>query len=333
MPLIEELPVTGPTRVSHGWAYVPDTGPIPAMAPPGSRKRNRNDAGTTNATATAKQQKAVQQRLEGLDKENYKDNVPVPIPVKASANFRDNKSGRKMTSNVRRILTYQRTFQHYLADEEAGLGGAAAAAQTSTPNLQRTDSRRKSAIATETPSSKLSGRNKRKESEVHTSKDQPSNTRTMRPPGRPRKSLQQEDIPVTDNETAASTAESSHQDIPPAPAPIPVSKQPYDPALDAHPLLRTLNVPLMPSDRVMAALLSEPPLSYTGARATPLPTATGEEKGALTNAVLVAKPPRHFCALCGYWGKVKCRKCGEWTCGLMECWKGHEGVCVAMGMY
>ena len=76
MPLIEVLPSNAPSRAAQpGWAYVPDTGPIAAIQP-GQRKRGR-DGNIINASA--KQQKATEQRLKDLDKENYKD-VPIPIP-------------------------------------------------------------------------------------------------------------------------------------------------------------------------------------------------------------------------------------------------------------
>lgn len=127
MPLIEELPVTSTIKASHGWAYVPDTGPIAAQQP-GSRDRKRVAAATSRnaATASAKHAKGIQQRLDSLNKENYKDGVVVPIPARsgagAGASARE-KAGKKMTGNVRRILTYQRGFAHYLADEEANNPG------------------------------------------------------------------------------------------------------------------------------------------------------------------------------------------------------------------
>ena len=58
----------------------------------------------------------------------------------------------------------------------------------------------------------------------------------------------------------------------------------------------------------LAALLAEPPLSYSAARARPLAN---------------PPPPKHLCAICGYWGKVRCARCGERTCGLLECWRAH----------
>lgn len=79
------------------------------------------------------------------------------------------------------------------------------------------------------------------------------------------------------------------------------------------PLLATRGIPKLPSKRLMDALLAEPPLSWDAAAARPMET---------------RMPVRHFCSVCGYWGKVRCKRCGERTCGLMECWKGHEGSCV-----
>lgn len=83
MPLIEELPTTNATRISHGWAYVPDTGPAKAILPPGGRKRGTARDGAGNrADGTAKQAKLLQARLADLDKENYKDTT-IPIPPRA----------------------------------------------------------------------------------------------------------------------------------------------------------------------------------------------------------------------------------------------------------
>jgi zinc finger HIT domain-containing protein 1 len=76
---------------------------------------------------------------------------------------------------------------------------------------------------------------------------------------------------------------------------------------DNDPLLKS-HLPRPPSDRLMAVLLAEPPLTYNAARARP--SASG-------------KPARYFCTICGYWGKIKCRNCGVRTCGL-DCYKVHE---------
>ena len=76
---------------------------------------------------------------------------------------------------------------------------------------------------------------------------------------------------------------------------------------DDDPLLRS-RIPSVPSDRIMQALLSEPPLPYNASRAGP---------------PIARKPPRFFCAICGYWGKIRCRSCHVRTCGL-DCYKVHE---------
>ncbi|KAK2766269.1 hypothetical protein FQN54_007786 [Arachnomyces sp. PD_36] len=78
---------------------------------------------------------------------------------------------------------------------------------------------------------------------------------------------------------------------------------------DNDPLLRSY-IPSAPSERIMQALLSEPPLSYNASRAGP-PTVEGSGTS------------RQFCSICGYWGGIRCRKCHSRTCGL-DCYKVHE---------
>ena len=89
------------------------------------------------------------------------------------------------------------------------------------------------------------------------------------------------------------------------------STRPKD-SLDDEPLLK-VNVPSAPSTEEMDALLSAPPLSYIAARSAPPPP---------------HKPQRHFCEICGYWGSIKCIKCGARVCGL-ECKGAHDdGRCL-----
>ena len=83
-------------------------------------------------------------------------------------------------------------------------------------------------------------------------------------------------------------------------------------SLDNDPLLM-VNGPQAPSAEEMNALLSAPPLSYNAARSAPPP---------------VGKPQRHFCEICGYWGTIKCMKCGARVCGL-DCKVTHDdGRCL-----
>ena len=66
------------------------------------------------------------------------------------------------------------------------------------------------------------------------------------------------------------------------------------------PLLRSY-IPSAPSEAIMEALVSAPPLSYNAARAA---------------APASGKPQRQFCEICGYWGRIRCMKCGARVCGL-----------------
>lgn len=76
-------------------------------------------------------------------------------------------------------------------------------------------------------------------------------------------------------------------------------------------LLKTY-IPAAPSEAEMEALVSAPPLSYNQARA----------------ALSAGKPQRYFCEICGYWGSIRCLKCGARVCGL-ECKGAHEeGKCL-----
>lgn len=71
-------------------------------------------------------------------------------------------------------------------------------------------------------------------------------------------------------------------------------------------------VPPMPSREQLLKLITHPPLSYNAARAGPPPA---------------DRPQRHFCEICGYWGTVKCMRCGSRTCGLQHK-EEHDLVCL-----
>lgn len=351
MPLIEELPVKTTIRASHGWTYVPDTAaPIASTQLP-SRKRARD--GTTAASVSAaahssahklsaKQEKAIQQRLHDLNKENYRD-AAIPIPKRDAAKSKD----RKTTQNVRRILAYSRTFQHYLADEEAGVnvyGSAGNVPATSSrtgsqavPVQQKpgSDSKRKNAANEATKGGSKRNASSRQSKMQALKADGPPDTNEAdvdmkdAPPAKP---ASQPTSPAAPPKSPSSRSNLAQQ--PASPSASQQTVPTYDPALDRDPLLRTLDLPKMPSERVMQALLAEPPLSYTAARAKPLDDPAAETGNGTAFAMrtgsntLIAKPGRWFCATCGYWGKVRCKYgCGERVCGLLECWRGHEMVC------
>lgn len=259
MPLIEELPVSQTSRVSHGWAYVPDTGaPIAAMQA-GGRKRGAprdSDNRIFHNNPTIKQQKATQQRLERLGEDNWSKHT-VPLPARNRV--------KKSTQNVRRILASERQFKHWHDEQVAQLAqtGSTTVAAPVLGSIPATS--RRTSVAQQLP---------------------------MHPPPKP--------------STPRVKIEAS---VPPSSSPaVTTVEEPVDP------LLVTRGIPKVPSKRLMDALLAEPPLSYDAAAAKPL-----EPNKRM--------PARHFCAVCGYWGKVRCKRCGERTCGLMECWKGHETSC------
>jgi len=82
---------------------------------------------------------------------------------------------------------------------------------------------------------------------------------------------------------------------------------------DAESLLAA-RVPETPSDAELRALLAVPPLTYKQARAG----LTEED---------ARYPARIFCSVCGYWGKVRCAKCGTRVCAL-DCLDLHREECV-----
>lgn len=67
--------------------------------------------------------------------------------------------------------------------------------------------------------------------------------------------------------------------------------------------------PLDPSE--LEVLLTAPPLSYAASHAAPPPAG--------------APPQRRFCDNCGYWGSIRCGKCGARVCGL-DCKDAHEAT-------
>jgi zinc finger HIT domain-containing protein 1 len=259
MPLIEELPVTQTNRVSHGWAYIPDTGvPIAAMQAGGRKRGAPRD--TENKilynNPTVKQQKATQQRLERLAEDNWSKHT-VPLPARSRT--------KKSTQNVRRILASERQFKHWHDEQVAQL-------------LQTGSAPVALPVAGTTPATSR---------RTSTAQQLP-----MRPPPKP--------------STSRIKTEPS----------IPSSSSPLVTTIEeaVDPLLATRGVPKLPSKRLMDALLAEPALSFDAVAAKPLEPSK-------------RMPARHFCSVCGYWGKVKCKRCGDRTCGLMECWAGHQGTC------
>lgn len=90
----------------------------------------------------------------------------------------------------------------------------------------------------------------------------------------------------------------------------PLQNEPLAHPSDNNPLLMS-RVPDPPSDAEIQALLAHPPLTYLEAR------------GTYNND----RPQRVFCEVCGYWGRVRCMKCGTRICAL-DCLETHREECV-----
>lgn len=305
MPLVEVLG-TSRSHATPGWAYVPETALQKSSTTlTTSRKRGIREPGRTGTDLTSRQNHAIIRHLAELDRENHRDNVHIPVPVRKDAIQRDNGRGAraKTTSNVRRIMQSQKTFKNYLDDEEAALahsataGGVgavpAAGAAAGVSKVARVAARRSltpaAAAASTATQDTLTERQKRA---IARKAPADSTTDTA---NKKRKSE-----PIT-------TQDPQDADAMQIDAPEPVQKGLLKTPHDNDHLLKSY-IPLPPSDRLMAALLAEPPLRYHAARAAPSAT---------------KKPARRFCTICGYWGKIKCKNCGVRTCGL-ECYKVHE---------
>ncbi|KAF9879188.1 hypothetical protein CkaCkLH20_03421 [Colletotrichum karsti] len=107
----------------------------------------------------------------------------------------------------------------------------------------------------------------------------------------------------------------AEEDSAEAPAPV---LAPYDkPPPPAHPgdddPLLASRVPEPPTDEELRWLLRQPMLSFWDARAEWADEDT-------------RYPTRTFCEVCGYWGRVKCMKCGTRVCAL-DCLETHREEC------
>lgn len=284
---VETLPDSGSTA-QPGWTYVADRGFDPAkaaMAPTLGRKRGIRDAGKSG-DISSRRANAIIRHLAELDRENQRD-VQIPVPVKQAKEAGSRGTRAKTTSNVRRILQSQKTFRNHLDDEEAALaaGGGGAAAVQGLGNVAAAAARSKAAAAAATRRSATPA-TVLSGSAVQKGQQQPAAGATATSTPTPAPSQAETTDVKTEDEPRPKLLKTKH---------------------DNDPLLRSY-APSMPSERVMQRLLAEPPLSYNASRAGP----------PLSN-----RPPRYFCCMCGYWGKIKCKNCHLRTCGL-DCYRIHE---------
>lgn len=278
------------TTNAPGWAYVPDTGPARAINAAGTRnpKRARNNGAANLSYADLTARQENKARKEfEVLDRDNSRDVVIPIPG-SGANSR---TGGKHTPNVRRILASQKTFANHLDDFIALGAGVDTSATTTTAANSRSAAAAAAAAISRIRTAGTPQQAQRKPSDVQAAK---SGGKQIA--GKP------EDVEMTD----APETESAYL-------------QPYNGTLPAaHPSdddpLLVSRVPPLPSDEELSALLSAPPLSYIDAKA-----GWNEEDKRY--------PTRVFCEVCGYWGRIRCMKCGVRVCAL-ECLETHREECV-----
>ena len=191
----------------------------------------------------------------------------------------------KTTSNTRRILQSQKTFRNHLDDEEAAINNAATGVSTPSGNAALAVNKGNKALAVSAAARRSSTPATPAVKDVKKRGAAVISTPTPAPSvGTPVTTGTDVEMEDEDEERKHKLLKTEHDD---------------------DPLLRSYG-PTMPSDRVLQRLLAEPPLSYNAARAAPS-----------------GKLSRHFCCVCGYWGKIPCKTCHSRTCGL-DCYRLHE---------
>jgi zinc finger HIT domain-containing protein 1 len=200
----------------------------------------------------------------------------------------------KVTPAVRKILLSQKTFANHLSDFEA-LSALSSLPTSSHPTIPATPAVR-SISGTSTPN--ISNTSKRSHKKKDPNVSAPTSLRKVSTP----------------SQIAPQTIK-SEDDTPTFDAPALTLKNVPDPPphqRDNDVLLVSM-IPGMPSQEEVDRLLAAPPLSYNEARGSWV-----EEDR--------RKPVRTFCEVCGYWGRVKCTRCGGRVCAL-ECLTVHQEDC------
>jgi len=212
--------------------------------------------------------------------------VLIPVPVRHRDNAGRVSHGNKITPGVRKILLSQKTFANHLADYEA-LSAIAGPSQ-SAPAVRPAPS---STSSTPKPSVRSHKKKDQNASPAPTPLRRVSNISKSSPVKTEAEDTPMIDVPSLSLGTAT---------VPPA------HPRDNDPLLVSR-------VPQLPSQAELDALLAAPALSYNEARGSWV----DEDR---------RKPVRVFCEVCGYWGRVKCGRCGGKLCAL-ECLQVHQEEC------
>jgi len=337
---IEVLPSSN-SRSAPGYTYVADAHYIdPSKAPilPSSNSRKRAriqtasnpnnpyatpSASTTNKPDTdgdgringvsARQASKIAKHIADLDRENHKDVAPIVVPGKSkdvALRGVSHEKGRVMTSGVRKILGSQKAWANWLGDEEAALAlrGGAGGTSGSAGVLSDVGS---GAVGVEKKDAPMTAAERKR------IRDRESKALKRRKSGlRGVENVDVESAPSQSVNTDATLGGGEAMDVDIQPEDAQPQAQPVQPAQPSAFLPITTDdpdeepsrLPPLPTQAEIMALLAHPPLSYNASRAAPS-TSTA--------------PPRKFCEMCGYWGRVVCVKCGARVCGI-ECKEAHD---------
>lgn len=319
------------TTNAPGWAYVPDTGTssVPSQSVSAVHlhvNRNKRAARQSNAAAgssaqhhndiSARHDAKLQKEIEQLQRDSL-SNVQIPIP--SGGRDKDGKI-RGHTPNVRKILASQKTFANHLDDFEAwrrtgegvaaGVGGQSnsAGGTPAPPAAAAAGANQKKATTSSSSSSNSAAQKKAAASSLSRSR---SGKKAATPAPAVDADVTMMDAPSTE-ETDAQAEASPIEPESKILRPFVRSSEASHPE-DSNPLLESW-LPPLPTDAELRELIKAPPLNYLQARG-----AWGEDDSRY--------PPRSFCEVCGYWGRVRCMKCGTRVCAL-DCLDVHREECI-----
>lgn len=317
------------TTNAPGWAYVPDTGTSSGPSQSVSAvhlhvNRNKRAARQANAAATgssaqhhndisARHDSKLQKEIEQLQRDSL---TTVQIPVPSGGRDKDGKI-RGHTPNVRKILVSQKTFANHLDDFEAwrrtGEGAAAVGGSTN----------HSSAAGTPAPPAAPAGTGRRAASGAASAskKGGASSSSASRARSGSHKKKAPAPAPVADADVIMTDAP-ANEDAKDETVPAETESKILRPFAnftavqhpeDNNPLLESW-LPPLPTDQELRDLIRAPPLNFNQARGT-----WDDDDHRY--------PPRSFCEVCGYWGRVRCMKCGTRVCAL-DCLDVHREDCI-----
>ncbi|OAA62617.1 hit finger domain protein [Niveomyces insectorum RCEF 264] len=293
-----------------------------------------NNFGVIEVATERRTEAKLRKELELLDRDGgvgaagARDAV-IPIPAKAA------KSQHKHTPNVRRILASQKTFANHLDDFHAlqalghggpgnestggggGGGGAPPASDAGGASHSHSSNSRGASTGHRRPTKKeLAKQRAAAAAAARSASVATSGADTPMPDAAPADG----DCRTGGGATKANDKEDGTSSASTLLRPYTGPRPPAHPR-DADPLLVSRMPPLLTDDE-LRALLAAPPLTYAEARAKwPAPDQPDASFGG------GRYPVRVFCEICGYWGRVRCTKCGTPVCAL-DCLEVHREDCI-----